>query len=209
MFYNNSAWDTAPLTDNDAIATDKQALLPGVKAGFVNYTSYSSGINGIMVDLNNVPGTITASDFGFKVGNDSTPSGWASAPAPISVTPGAGPGGTTRVTIIWDDGVIQKQWLQVTVKATANTGLAADDVFYFGNAVGECGDGATYTPPDAKVNATDEIAARNNPHTGANPAAITDATDFNRDKKVDATDQIIARNNGTTGMTALQLITPP
>ena len=50
-----------------------------------------------------------------------------------------GTGGSDRVTIIWDDNAIEKQWLQVTVKATDNTGLVADDVFYFGNAVGEAG----------------------------------------------------------------------
>ena len=131
----------------------------------------------------------------------------------MTVRPTAGDGGSDRVTLIWDDdNAIQKKWLQVTVLSDphgGHAGLAADDVFYFGNAIGDCGDGATATPPNAKVNATDEILARNNPHTGANPAAIDDAYDFNRDKKVNATDQIIGRNNGTTGLTALQLITPP
>ena len=53
IFYNNSAFDD-PATggsDDDAIATDKEALLPGETAGFANYTSYSRGINGIKVAL--------------------------------------------------------------------------------------------------------------------------------------------------------------
>jgi len=62
------------------------------------------------------------------------------------------------VTLVWDDGAIKNTWLQVTVKATVNTGLTANDVFYFGNAVGETGN----SPTDAVVNSTDEIAARNN-----------------------------------------------
>jgi len=41
------------------------------------------------------------------------------------------------VTLIWADNTIQKQWLEVTVLATVNTGLAAPDVFYFGNAMGK------------------------------------------------------------------------
>jgi uncharacterized protein YkwD len=47
VFYNNSAFDghDAALNalDDGAIAPDKQALLPGVPASFVNYTSYSRG----------------------------------------------------------------------------------------------------------------------------------------------------------------------
>ena len=209
---NNSAFDgndpAANAADDDAIAPDKTALQPGQAATFANYTSYSRGINGLIVDIADPPGTPTASDFQFHVGNDNNPAGWPAAPAPLSVTvrPGEGTGGADRVTILWPDGAIQKQWLQVTVKATANTGLVADDVFYFGNAIGETGNSGT----DAEVTPTDNINVRNNPHTLAvNPAAIDDVCDFNRDKKVGPTDSIICRNNGTSSQTALQLITVP
>ena len=140
VFYNRSAWDgndpAANANDDNAIAPDKTALLPGGTATFANYTSYSRGLNGIMVDIANLPGTPTASDFTFKVGNDNTPALWSAAPAPASITvrAGAGTGGSDRVTLIWNDnnldGVVDaneavaNQWLQVTVKATANTGLA-------------------------------------------------------------------------------------
>jgi hypothetical protein len=212
VFYNNSAFDgndaAANANDDGAVAPDKTALLPGGTATFANYTSCSRGINGIMVDVVSLPGTPTAADFTFKVGNDNTPAGWAAAPAPTSITvrPGAGLGGSDRITIVWADNAIQKQWLQVTVKATTATGLASDDVFYFGNAIGETGNSAT----DATVKPTDEIDTRNNPHTlGGNPADIDDAYDFDRDKKVGPTDEIIARNNGTNSLTALKLITVP
>src|SRR6185437_12705632 len=76
IFYNNSAWDgnnpAASASDNLAIATDKSALLPGGTATFANYTSYSKGINGIMVDIANLPAGTTSlspSDFAFHVGN--------------------------------------------------------------------------------------------------------------------------------------------
>jgi hypothetical protein len=64
-------------------------------------------------------------------------------------------------------------------------------VFYFGNAIGETGDDADH----AIVNATDEIAARNNPRSFNNLAPVTSPHDFNRDGFVNATDQILARSN--------------
>ena len=212
IFYNRSAFDgedvSANAMDDSAIAPDKTALQPGQAAQFANYTSYRRGINGIMVDIAGLPGTLDAGDFHFAVGNDNDPSGWAAAPASESITvrSGAGVDGSARVTILWQDGAIQKQWLQVTVKATANTGLAADDVFYFGNAIGETGNSAT----DAEVTPTDEIAVRNNPASiSVNPAELDNQYDFNRDRKVGPTDAILCRNNGTNSLTALRLITPP
>jgi hypothetical protein len=209
IFYNRSKWDgdnaEANAADDGAIAPDKEALLPGGTAQFKNYTSYSRGINGIMVDIQNLAGTPTAEDFQFRVGNSNTPGSWGMAPQPLSVTvrAGAGANGSDRVTILWADNAIQKQWLQVILKATSNTGLAAADVFYFGNAIGETGNSTA----NAIVNATDEILARNNP-AFIPPATITNPYDFNRDKAVNATDQIIARNN-TTFLDALKLITVP
>ena len=61
------------------------------------------------------------------------------APTRITVRPGAGQDGADRITLIWADNAIRNSWLQVTVLATDATGLAANDVFYFGNAVGESG----------------------------------------------------------------------
>ena len=93
--------------------------------------------------------------------------------------------------------------------ADADTGLGANDVFYFGNAIGETGDTYGLVPADAKVNATDQLGARSHPHTILDPAPIYDAYDFNRDKKVNATDELIVRNNQTTVLNALKLITVP
>jgi hypothetical protein len=210
VFYNNSAWDAntvgASASDDAAIAIDKVALFTGGIATFANYTSYSKGINGIMVDLANAAnsGAISASDFTFKIGNSSTPSGWSAAPSPSSVTVrlGAGFNGADRVTVIWQDNAIQKQWLEVTVLATANTGLPVPDAFYFGNAIGESGNSAA----DTKVDPADELGARANQRNVLNPASITFIYDYNRDKKVDPADQLIARANQTSVLTALKLI---
>ena len=212
-FYNNSVFDgndpAANSKDDAAIATDKAPLAEGDTATFSNYTSYSKGINGIMVDIAALPSGAqpSAKDFAFKVGNNNAPAGWATGPVPASVLvrPGAGTGGSTRIDITWADGAIKNEWLQITVDADATTGLSASDVFYFGNAIGESGNSAS----DAMVTPADEQAARSDPHSFFNPALITNPHDYNRDGKVDATDQIIARMNQTTSATALQLITTP
>jgi hypothetical protein len=145
-------------------------------------------------------------DFAFHVGNNDDPTTWTTAPAPsgISVRRGAGVDSSDRVTILWPDGAIQGQWLQVTVLATAATGLAASDVFYFGNAIGETGN----SPSDARVDAVDVLMARNHPRTFVDPAPIDFPYDFNRDGRVNATDMLLARNNQTGLATALRLIDP-
>ena len=218
-FYNNSAWDggssAANAADDNAVAA-KTTLRPGTTATFANYTSYDKGINGLMIDVQGLPGTPTVNDFLFRRGNDDKPYGndlnnpaddwsWAPDPVTVAVRPGAGTDGADRITLIWEDGVIRNCWLQVTVLASDATGLAVNDVFYVGNAVGESGNSAT----DALVNATDEIGARNDPHGPFTPAPKDDVYDYNRDKLVNATDQILARNNRTSPFTALKLITPP
>lgn len=213
VFYNHSAWDgnnpEANPADDAAIATDKSALLPGLAAGFTNYTSYAKGLNGIMVDISGVPlnGVPTLADFDFRVGNDNAPPGWPDAPAPTTVAlrRGAGTGGSDRVTLVWGTNAVRKAWLEVRVLAGARTGLEVDEVFYFGNAVGEVGNAAG---TDAGVNEVDEVAVRQNQRGPFSPAAIDSVHDLDRDRLVNATDQLIARANATAGGDALQLITP-
>jgi hypothetical protein len=215
LFYNNSVWDgdkaAADADDDLAIATDKQALRAGHKATFQNYTSYSRGINGIMVDVANLadPAGLSAADFIFRVGNSNNPAAWPlldldASQIGVTVRLGAGVAGSDRVTIIFPDGVIKKTWLQVTVKATATTGLAVADVHYWGNAIGESGSGnnATY----AYVNTADVLATRDNTRSGSNPAPIDFAYDYNRDKRVNTGDVLIVRDNTTTNSSALRLI---
>jgi hypothetical protein len=207
IFYNGSNFDfqngSSSFLDGFALASDKQALLPGETATFQNYTSYAKGINGIMIDVANFEGSITPDDYTIMVGNSSDLSTWQPAPDPTFITQylGAGVDGSVRLELCWNDFTIQNQWVQVTLKATANTGLATDDVFYFGNSVGDTGNSAI----DTIVDAADELAAANN-HTSA--ASITNPYDFNRDKVVDAIDEQIAHDN-YSGASSLQLITVP
>ncbi|MEE8451835.1 MAG: LamG-like jellyroll fold domain-containing protein, partial [Thermoguttaceae bacterium] len=222
IFYNNSAFDEnnpdANAADYNAIAPSaadataphlgKTALLPGATATFQNYTSYDKGINGIIVDIEGLPetpGLNAAVDFTFRVGNSDDLTDWSPAPDPVSITVAAGDGvgGSDRVTIIWADHAIENQWLQVTVRATDQTGLNKPDVFYFGSAVGEAGNQTINTI----VNATDEIVARNFQHGAVDPALVDDPYDYDRDGVVNGTDQIIARGNQTNPLTMLRLIT--
>lgn len=215
IFYNNSYFDNNPAVgrdDDNAIARDKQALLPGQTATFAHYTSYSRGLNGIMIDFDDLPGTPTTADFQFKVGNTTTPDAWTAGPQPtVAIRRDVGAALVDRVVLVWPDapnpGSISKQWLQVTVLANARTGLSTPDVFYFGNAVGDSGLGNTDTR--AYVNTVDFAGARDNPHTVLNRALIDDAFDFNRDSLVNILDLGIARDNSTNVLTALKLFAVP
>lgn len=210
IFYNNSAWDGndsgANTNDDRAIAIDKLPLLKGT-ATFLNYSSFRLGLNGVMVDVFNLPpGTLAAGDFSFKMGNNNTHGSWPAAPAPVGITVrrGAGVGGSDRVTIIWSDATAPKKtWLRVALLPTTGTGLSQNSVFYFANAVGDSGNSSG----DARVTIADELLARNNPASVLNPASITNRFDYNRDKRVTTVDQLIARDNPTSVLNELLLIT--
>ena len=209
IFYNQSAFDgnnaAANAADDGAIAPDKIALRPGQTATFTNYTSYSRGLNGVMIDIDGLPGIPDLSDFTFRVGNNNNPAGWATAPDPtISVRQGSGSGGADRITLIWPNNAVQKRWLQVTVKATGHTALSAPDVFYFGNAIGECGNAA-----NAVVNVNDVVLTRSHPRSPLNLAPIDYLYDHNRDRVANVTDVVIARSNQTSPLTMLQWIAAP
>ena len=130
------------------------------------------------------------------------PSGWSTAPAPAGITrrAGAGVGGSDRITIVWGDDAVKDRWLQVTVKPNAaTTGLVAADVFYFGNLIGDTGDGTTTN----RVNALD-LGAVKRALNGA--SAIDGRYDFNRDGRINALDlgAVKANLNRVMGF-----ITPP
>jgi hypothetical protein len=205
IFYNNSKFDGGSTSinssDDAAIATDKVAYLPGSgPATFSNITSNPGGINGIMIDIANAEGTITAADFTFRVSappslpND--PSTWAAAPGPVSVSvrAGAGTSGSDRVEILWAGGAIVDRWLEVIVEGNdaaggfnTNTGLAASDIFFFGNRIGDTGSGSATL---AITNATDVLSIRNNPATGV---GVDSVLDINRDGNVDAADSKLSQ----------------
>jgi hypothetical protein len=208
VFYNGSGFDgrddSAGVADDDAIAPDKVELLPGAgRATFANYTSYIKGINGVMIDVEGLTAGAASggagvaagaaapgvADFTFRVGNSPDTAAWAVAPqiASVTVRSGAGVNGSDRVTLVWPDGAVRHQWLQVTVLATAATRLAAPDVFFFGNLPGETGDDAD----GAAVNAADVILTRAALEGGS--ASLSSRFDHDRNGRLDARDLAIAR----------------
>ncbi|MEM8913205.1 MAG: VCBS repeat-containing protein, partial [Planctomycetota bacterium] len=213
VFYNRSFFDgsspSVPNGLNDVAAIDptKSPLLPGGVATSANYTNFAKGINGIFIDVANLRGEPSADDFEFRVGNNNSPSAWPllAEEAVIERLPGAGIDGSDRIRVTWGDNVIEKQWLQVTLLANANTGLAAPDIHYWGNAIGDTYESSINT----QVNATDQIRIRSHPRNFLSPAAVDDVFDINKDRFVNATDEIIARNNSTNFLSDLNLISAP
>lgn len=215
MFYNNSAFDgndpAANADDDAAREVFKTPLFPGapLPGSFQNVSSYARGLNGIMIDVGDLPATpigglpLSAADFSFRAGNGGDPSAWPAAPAPtdVAVRDAAGASGTDRISITFADNAIRNTWLQVTMLATPRTGLAEPQVFYFGSLVGESGDGAG--PGGLRVSALDLAAVKRVLNTSA---GIESRLDFNRDGRVNALDLAAVRGSLSR---ELQLFTAP
>jgi len=185
LFYSgSSAFDggaTSPSSnDYNAIATDKSALLPGNTGSFNNVSSYYEGINGILVDFGNMAaGTVlSASDFQFNVDSMNSPNTWTAGPAPASVATWIGPNGDTFADIVWANNAIENQWLQVTVLADSNTGLAADDVFYYGSMMGATGATLNTTANGTYLRVGPADASGTQNAVGPARVAITNLYDF-------------------------------
>ena len=198
VFYNNSVWDGSDpgpnLGDDAAVAEDKTALLPGGTGSFGNITSYALGLNGIMIDISNPARSdaLQLSDFDFEIGNTDGFADAAPAPPPTAITVRHYVGSVWRITFVFADSAIQNTWLRTRASANANTGIALEDVFYFGNLIGEVGD----DPVRALVDNTDVMRAFDN-QTLEGAAGITNVYDFNRDATVDLDDVRAAFYNQT------------
>jgi len=202
LFYNDSFFDGGSAainaSDDNAIAPDKTAYVAdGSLAQFSAVSSYSRGINGIMIDLagGGNHASISANDFVFKKGNDNSPGGWATVTATptISVRAGAGVSGSDRVEITWAANSIKNTWLEVEVLANSRTGLTDGDFFYWGNKTGDVG--AATPAGQFLTSAADKTSVLNNQVTGV---LITNTRDINRDGNVTAADATIVVNNQGT-----------
>jgi len=191
VFYNRSSFDggdpDAGAADDGSIATDKAALLPGQRASFANVTSYSRGINGIMIDVAGLQErTLRLEDFAFELGDGSR---WSRGPAvrAFDVRTRAGTGRSDRFTFVFSDNAIQNTWVRVTLVGYQKIGLREPDVFYFGNLIAESGDlagGALRQTPMDLAHTRRALSPT---------AAINSRYDFNRDGRVSPADVAIAR----------------
>jgi ELWxxDGT repeat protein len=194
VFYNGSSFDGitpgADPADDRAIASDKAALLPGQAPSFANVTTYDKGLNGVMIDVADLPEgpALSAVDFTFAGPN-------AGGLTSVTVRRGAGVNGSDRVTLIFLEydrplaapgpKAVGNGWLTVTMKANAHTGLSAPDVFSFGNLIGDA-------TGDLRVNALDVAAVKRDLNT---PTTVTTRTDINRDGRVNALDVALVKRN--------------
>jgi hypothetical protein len=205
LVYNGATGSSA----STSLATDKTALLPGQTSTFANYTNYSRGLNGVVVDVAGLPVATTEVEMlaslqfaewnGIAVGGF-VPLSSAAIPA-VSILSGSGTGGSTRVRITFPDNTVQNTWLRITVVANANTGLAANDVFYFGNVIGELDFGNTATR--LRVNGQDAALILANQSPGANSASVTNKFDLDRNGRVNGQDYaILLANQQAAGIVA-------
>lgn len=202
VFYENSAFDQAG-GDDAAIAPDKRALRPGETPSFANVTSYSRGLNGVMVDVAGLPAGVVVTPDEFEARVADTAGGAfrnTAKPYAVSLRRGAGVNGSDRITLYWSDNLprsngvapaVLNGWLEVKVLASAVTGLAATDVFYFGNLVGETGNPSAAGTGAFRIDGIDLALTR-----AVAPSAGTSLTsrfDHDRDGDVDASDIAGAR----------------
>lgn len=207
VYYKGSAFASGGV---DA-ALDTSAVNKLVKANntsqtmtFGNISNYSRGLNGLVFDVAGlVATTLTAADFEFRIGNSNTPSTWASAPAPslIQVTPASG---TTpaRIRIEWPDNAIKNTWLQVVLKANANTGLAAPQTYYVGHALGEVTGSGSFV----RLTVGDVAAVKG--AVSAAVVSINDPRDINKDRRVTVGDVALVKDQ-VTASAILNMITIP
>ncbi|HAC89194.1 MAG TPA: hypothetical protein DCF63_00975 [Planctomycetaceae bacterium] len=192
-----------------AQAIDARALLAKEGStpqllGLNNLINSTRGINGLVFDINNLPGAVTAGDFVFQMsptgafGEIVNPVGsWEVAPEPSSVTV---QGGTpSRVLVTWPNNTIANRWLRVTVKANANTGLAAPEVFYVGHLQGESTgpDGGKFT-----VLVADILAIR---AALTQSAAASSIVDLDKSGVVLVADILAARSQLTQELTQITI----
>ena len=203
IFYNRS---TSTVFGNgkgnpiNAIDATKLALLQGQTSSFASYSNYVRGLNGLIVDIANLPGTITVGDFQFMTWNGVTAGGFLANGSPPTITsiPGGGSGGSTRIKIEFADNAIRDTWLRVTMLASANTGLATNDVFYFGHAMGDANVGNSGLPITVRNDEADALAIRQNQSLAPNSASVSNTYDVNKDGRINPIDIAIVRQYRST-----------
>jgi hypothetical protein len=218
VFYNNapgfgtSGVNNLPTVNPiKAIDPSKQALLPNQTPSTTNFTNYSRGLNGIVIDLNNTGNLsgISAANFQFAIWNsfpNATPNFVAISPSvTVSTFPSGGTAGSDRVKLVFADRAIENAWLRITVLADATSGLASNDVFYFGNARFDVTPTSPFPSQQVAINAFDVNAIR--ARQGQNSGFISNIFDVDRSGVVNAFDINAVRAG--QGVSSLRSFTAP
>ncbi len=214
VFYNRSTstvFGDGSGNPVNSIDSTKIALLPGQTTSSANYTNYSRGLNGLVVDLQapaNLAG-ISAASFQLATWStftDSTPNFVPITPAvTVSTYPGGGANGADRIKLEFANNAIQNAWLQVTILADVNTGLTTNDVFYFGNARFDITPNTPFPSQQITINIFDTNAVR--AKQGQSTGLISDAFDVDRNGVVNIFDTNAVRAG--QGVTSLRSFTAP
>jgi hypothetical protein len=158
-----------------------------------------------MIDLAHLTDTPQLDDFTFYVGTSEDLSAYTAAPAPdaIAFRPGAGSGGSDRVSFAWGDHAIENQWLLVTVLADdhgGSLGFAEDQAFLFASLIGETGNVLS----EARADTSDIDLIRGN---FTPDASVINPYDLNRDGVVNQDD--VAAAEAQPQPTSLSLLWLP
>jgi len=194
-----------------AIEPGKVALLPGARASVANFTNYSLGINGIVVDIAN-PGNlaaITATSFQFAVWNNfatTTPNFVSTSPlVTVSTIAGGGQGGSDRIKLVFPNNTFTDTWLRVTVLVNTATGLTSPDIFYFGSVPYDVNSSAVSSV--VTVNAIDLIRVRRSWNSGVVNVANR-YLDADRSGRITIDDWNATRQRASTAI-RLRMFTAP
>jgi hypothetical protein len=212
VFYKDSAYDQSPgvtdLLDDTAVDSTKVALLPGQTSTFNNSTGFVNGLNGIMIDVQNLANTsvgAVTSALSFRTGTTNNTATWTPLPAGSvqNVAVRQLNANTHRITVTFANRAIINRWLEVRLAAGASTGLAATEVHYWGNAPGNTG--ADLIPSVTDVGGGDLQAIAQNLNF-APTNLVTNRFDITKDRFTNAFDfQGVAAN---LNFNALPTITP-
>jgi hypothetical protein len=213
VFYGGSAstvFGNGSGNPTNAIDPTKSALLPGDTTTIANYTNYSRGLNGIVIDLTGPMNlaTIGASSFQFATWSDftTTTPNFVSISPSVTVTTFAGGGinGSNRVKLEFVSNTIQNAWLRITMLANSSTGLATNDVFYFGNARFDVTPTTSF-PSQVGINVLDTnlVRARN----GSDSNNISNIFDVDKSGSVNVLDTNATRAGN--GVSSLRPFTAP
>jgi hypothetical protein len=162
----------------------------------------------LAIDVAGLPASTTESQFAaslqFASWNGIAAGGFAALPGaavPTVTFVTGGVSGSQRVRITFPDNTVQNTWLRVTILANAETALQANDVFYFGNVIGELYFGNTATR--LRVNGQDAALILGNQSPGANSAPVTNKFDLDRNGRVNGQDYaILLANQQAAGIVA-------
>lgn len=205
-YHANSSF--AAVSVADALDQGKQLAKQGPTPQlltFDNLINTTRGINGLVFDIQDLPGALVAADFEFRMSPPNTfqeglnpPDQWQFAPAPQNIT--VIPGSPARVVIQWSDNAIANRWLRVTVKSNANTGLSEPEVYYLGHLLGETtgGDGSNFSVSYAQDLGPIRITV------GTNVGASS-PVDIDKNGKIQLVDIVAMRGNAAQQLTQITI----